>query len=108
MRSPHKNERVPKDFPSNFPLVPEKFYKDVWNDNGGWSGFLGTEYIANNKRVYLAFDEVKRFVKVLNFKGKNEWFLFSKSVNKPHNIPSAVNSVYKSEWKGWADFLGKE
>jgi hypothetical protein len=44
----------------------------------------------------------------LNFKGKNEWFLFSKSVNKPHNIPSAVNSVYKSEWKGWADFLGKE
>jgi hypothetical protein len=35
-------------------------------------------------------------------------FCYLIAAKKPHNIPSAVNSVYKSEWKGWADFLGKE
>ena len=28
--------------------------------------------------------------------------------NFPDNIPKTPQAVYKTEWKGWPDFLGKK
>jgi superfamily II DNA or RNA helicase len=95
-------------FPTNFPLNPEKYYKNIWTDKGGWGGFLGTGYVANNLRVYCSFTEAKKLVEKLNIKSKNHWFEFVQKKEFPSNIPSSPSNVYKSEWKGWADFLGKE
>ncbi|MEY4126766.1 MAG: hypothetical protein RL737_955, partial [Bacteroidota bacterium] len=38
-----------------------------------------------------------------------EWMKYRKSSEKPNNIPSNPNRVYKDKgWNGYADFLGKE
>lgn len=45
----------------------------------------------------------------MNIKTQKEWFNFAKSGGeKPENIPYKPHNAYKSEWKNWADFLGKE
>jgi hypothetical protein len=46
-------------------------------------------------------------VKLFKIKNLKEWHKFSKS-ERPNFIPSNPQKFYKSEWKGWADFLGKE
>ena len=40
-------------------------------------------------------------------KTTNDWKKYSKN-KRPLNIPSNPDKKYKGEWKGWADFLGKE
>jgi hypothetical protein len=40
-------------------------------------------------------------------KSQKEWKEFAKGKLKQENIPYKVERTYKSEWKGWADFLGK-
>ena len=45
-----------------------------------------------------------------NTKAKGDAFehlTYSKS-KRPLNIPSNPQRIYIKEWKGWADFLGKE
>ena len=99
------NYKKSNSLPNNIPRSPDVVYKELgWINWGDFLGYHPMEKIG----LRLSFTEAKEFVKVLNLKGKNEWFIYSKSGNKPQNIPSAVNTVYKSEWKGWADFLGKE
>lgn len=46
--------------------------------------------------------------KNINAKSQKEWFNSVKGGNKPNDIPYKPNRRYKEEWKGWADFLGKE
>jgi len=41
-------------------------------------------------------------------KSQKEWIDFCKSGKRPSVIPAAPNQKYKDQWKGWADFLGKE
>ena len=90
------------------PKTPSQVYK-----NKGWSGFgdwLGT----GNKKVglinYLSFEDSKKIIKDLNIIPKTEkgWRRICKEGKRPSNIPYSVSVFYKSEWKGWADFLGKE
>jgi hypothetical protein len=94
--------------PKNFPLNPEKYFKEIWSKKGGWGGFLGTGYIANIKREYYDFETAKKTVKTLNIISKTKWFEFTKTDDFPIQLPISPNIVYKSKWKGWADFLGKE
>ena len=94
--------------PKNFPLNPEKYFKEIWSKKGGWGGFLGTGYIANIKREYYDFETAKKTVKTLNILSKTKWFEFTKTDDFPIQLPISPNNVYKSEWKDWADFLGKD
>jgi hypothetical protein len=94
--------------PKNFPLNPEKYFKEIWSKKGGWGGFLGTGYIVNIKREYYDFETAKKTVKTLNIISKTKWFEFTKTDDFPIQLPISPNIVYKSKWKGWADFLGKE
>jgi len=88
-----------------FPTAPHITYKDK-----GWKGgghLLGTGTISTHNRVYLSFEEAKKFVHKLNLKTQKEWQEYCKSGNKPSNIPSSPKQVYKNKgWDGFGDWLG--
>jgi hypothetical protein len=89
--------------PLKIPSAPDKKYKNEWK---GWGDFLGSGVIANSKRNYFSFLEAKKFIRGLNLKSENQWYEYW-SKNSPL-IPRNPQQKYKSEWRGWADFLGKE
>jgi hypothetical protein len=88
-----KSSNKPVDIPTN----PNVVYKE-WLDLDDW---LGLEKIE-----YRSFSEAKEFVKKLNLNSQTYWYQYSKSGNKPDNIPNSPHSIYKKEWKSWGDFLG--
>jgi len=58
------------------------------------------------KKEFRSFEDARKFVSSLNLKSQNQWRDYSKSGNKPKDIPSNPNQNYKNEWKSWGDFLG--
>jgi superfamily II DNA or RNA helicase len=91
--------------PINIPKKPEIIYKDKgWISLGDW---LGTGRIAARFRSYREFNKAKKFVHLLNLKSGTEWKNYSKSGNKPEDIPSAPQVVYKNKgWISMGDWLG--
>ena len=45
-------------------------------------------------------------VQALKLSGKEQWGKYSKSGNKPSEIPNRPDKVYKQHWKGFGDWLG--
>ena len=95
-----------KEKPSNIPSNPNHNYKNSgWTSMGDW---LGINSISNRNKEFLPYNEAKKIVYSIGLKTVKEWLAFCKTDKKPYVIPSNPNVYYKSEWKGWADFLGKE
>ena len=94
-----KSGKKPHDIPSG----PNRIYKNNWK---GWGDWLGTGYVASYKRSYRSFEDAKQFVKSLGLKSEREWKTYSRSIEKPDNIPNSPAHVYKTEWKGIGDWLG--
>ena len=89
------------DFPYfRIPKAPNVVYK-----NKGWIGF--SNFFGKNSIEKYDYSRSKEYVKLFKIKNLKEWHKFSKS-ERPNFIPSNPQKFYKSEWKGWADFLGKE
>ena len=59
------------------------------------------------KDKYASFKKCKDWALKNNIRTKAEW---KKAKNRPQGFPKNPDyaSVYKNEWKGWADFLGKK
>ena len=56
---------------------------------------------------YLSYVEANEFVKNLNLKSQADWKLFKNSKDKPINIPSNPDEIYKNNgWKGFTHWLG--
>ncbi len=91
--------------PDNIPADPRKIYKTTgWISMGDW---LGTGKVAPQDMVYRSFSEAEKFVHVLKLKNEAEWQVFCKGGNKPPDIPSRPNQVYKDNgWVSWGDWLG--
>lgn len=90
--------------PRDIPATPDKAYK-----NKGWLGYgdwLGTGTIAPQNLQFRSYEATKQFFREKGISTRSEWARFRKSGNKPKDIPAAVERVYKSEWRGWPDFLG--
>jgi hypothetical protein len=93
-----------KDKPDNIPANPPEVYNDQW---ASWGDWFGTERVANQNKEFLSFKKVQEFAQKLNFKNREEWEEYSKSGDKPDNIPANPGLAYKNNgWKGWGDFLG--
>ncbi len=89
------------DFSSfRIPKAPDVVYK-----NKGWIGF--SNFFGKNSIEKYDYFRSKEYVKLFKIKNLKEWHKYSKS-ERPDFIPSNPQKFYKSEWKGWADFLGKE
>lgn len=96
--------------PDDIPKRPNTAYKNEWEKNGGWGGWLGTGKIANQIVTYLPFEEAREFARSLNLKSNSEWGLFAKSDKRPKDIPASPSKTakYKKYWKDWGDWLGYE
>ena len=98
VRNNHKKRILYKGIPRR----PDSFYFKEWI---GWEDYLGNKLErSGSKKVYLKFKDVKKFVYSKNIKSKNEWY----KIKLPNKIPRSIPRIYKNEWKGWPDFLGKK
>ncbi|WP_396145691.1 DEAD/DEAH box helicase family protein [Flavobacterium sp.] len=60
-----------------------------------------------SKFNWMGFEEAKKFVRTLNIKSSNEWYLYCTSGNKPKNIPSNPNVIYLNlGWKSFGNWFG--
>lgn len=60
-----------------------------------------------SKFNWMEFEEARKFVRTLNIKSSNGWYLFCKSGNKPKNIPSNPNIIYLNlGWKSFGNWFG--
>ena len=86
------------------PANPPEVYSKDWISWGDW---FGTERVANREKIFLSFNEVRIFAHTLNFKNRGEWEKYSKSKDKPDNIPANPGLQYKNKgWISWGNFLG--
>jgi hypothetical protein len=85
--------------PDDIPNKPGQHYK-----NKGWKG-LGDFTASGNKASqdieFRLFQEARKFVQSLGLKGDKEWREYCKSGNKPDDIPSSPERVYKNQ--GYVD-----
>ena len=94
------------DKPNNIPASPSKVYSDKgWN---GWPDFLDSRGRWREKKKVRSFDDAKNFALKMNIKSAKEWFTLFKERKIPNDLPSKPQIRYKDNWKGWADFLGKD
>jgi hypothetical protein len=82
----------------SIPYNPYKIYQDEWVS---WGDFLGNGKIQDNKRVFLSFDEAKKWAKSLNLKIIKEWRNLDLE-KLPLDIPKKPEKTYKN--KGWVDY----
>ena len=92
--------------PKNIHSKPERFYKNTseWKSWGEW---LGTYKIYDGYLTYMNFEDAKRYVHSLKLKSySKDWKKFCET-NKPIDIPTTPDRVYKGKgWVSWGDFLG--
>ena len=90
--------------PSFIPGSPSQIYQ-----NDGWvnlSDWLGSENKSTSEKKFLSYEDAKKWAIKNNIKSGNDWLVRG---SRFHNfLPSTPYRTYKDQWKGWADFLGKE
>ena len=89
--------------PQTIPHEPHNVYKYT-----GWSGlsdWLGTGTIANQKKTKLPYVQAKAYVQAIGIKTWLEYMNWSKSGERPTNIPAAPDKAYQ-EFESWGEFLG--
>ena len=91
--------------PDDIPNWPNQTYKNKgWVSWGDW---LGTGRISDHKKIFRDFNLSKKFVKKLNLKNTTQQNAYCKSGNKPDDIPTNPQKIYKNNgWVDFADFLG--
>jgi len=116
-------EPLPNDIPKKPHTVKQykcknnkKVIGKCWTN---WKDWLGTDFVATNKREYWTFTKAKKFVRTLNLWDCNqsrpnlhtEWIKYcegkiSGKPPKPNEIPKQPFKVYTNEWNGWPDWVG--
>jgi superfamily II DNA or RNA helicase len=91
--------------PNNMPACPDRIYK-----NKGWIGYgdwLGTGFLATRVRKFRAFSLARKFARSLQLNSSKDWRVFAVSHERPDDIPSNPEKIYKDKgWVGYADWLG--
>ncbi|MCZ0931876.1 MAG: hypothetical protein OXJ52_01820 [Oligoflexia bacterium] len=85
----------------NFPSAPWRTYKIKWK---GWGQFLGTG--RARIKTFMSYKKARQFIikqGITTFMQFQKW---RKSGKRPHNFPYEPLKTYKTEWKGWGQFLG--
>ena len=89
--------------PKTIPHEPENIYKYTgWSGLGDW---LGTGNIQNQKKPKLPYEQAKAYVRAIGIKTWQEYVNWSKSGERPVNIPAAPDKAYY-EFDSWGEFLG--
>ena len=97
------------NIPVNIPLNPYGVYNRT-NEWMGWTDFFGRSNMyrppRSTKGNYMNFEDAKKWIKKNGIKTSREYTNFK----RPDNLPRSPHKVlqWKNQWKGWADFLGKD
>lgn len=80
------------------------YYEEFIN----WGDFLGTNTIASKDmgEIFLDFEHAREFVHKLYLKHTDDWQDYVTSGNKPYNIPSCPQKVYKDKFINFEDWMG--
>ena len=89
--------------PSDIPTGPSSAYKDEWK---GWGDWLGTGSIYTGDMKFLPFNEAREIVRSQGFSTKEQYLEWTRSKQKPPNIPSSPARTYGELYSGWGDWLG--
>ena len=85
--------------PSDIPSLPSSVYR-----NGGWiswSDWLGSERVA-----WRTFTDGRALARGLELKTQREWYAWSKSGQRPSDIPGNPHKTYCDDgWISWPDWL---
>jgi hypothetical protein len=94
-----KSGQRPSDIPSN----PEKAYRD-----DGWISW--PDWLGNGKQYdMLPFAAGRAYARKLKLRSNKEWQAWSKSGQRPSDIPSSPQKTYRDDgWISWPDWLGFE
>jgi hypothetical protein len=92
--------------PPDIPSAPDKAYRDDgWISWPDWLGSEGRR--MNTKKEVLPFTVGRAYARGLGLKGKKEWREWSKSGQRPSNIPSLPSRTYRDDgWISYPDWLG--
>ena len=91
------NRRYNED--PRLPSSPHHVYEDVWKQNGGWPGFLGT-------LPYATWEEASAATQALGIRTGPDYL---ECYKQDRRLPSEPYEVYSGVWKqngGWPGFLG--
>jgi len=91
--------------PHYIPSNPQRRFKDVWKERGGWGGFLGTNRKSDNEKVYPPYQDVKKCVQKYDIKSMREYYELWDKGEFP-NFPKSIRNTYKDEHVDVAEFLG--
>eukprot|EP00947_MAST-08B_sp_MAST-8B-sp1_P003069 g3069.t1 len=93
--------------PSNVPGNPGEAYKGKgWVSYPDWMGYQYTKGDETRKEV-LPFQDARETVRRLGLTSEKEWKEWSKSGQRPSNVPSTPDRVYKGKgWVSWPDWMG--
>ena len=58
------------------------------------------------KANWMPFCEARAYMHTLKLQSQAIWNKYKKNKLIPFDIPTNPSETYKSEWKGWGDFLG--
>jgi len=102
-------EKKPK--PDTIFTDPARTYENKgWKSMGDW---LGTNTISNSYKVYINFQDARKFTRSLNLNSQAEWVKYCKGLipgkkPKPENIPGDPAGHYSKtkQWAGFGDWLG--
>jgi len=81
----------------NLPSNPNTYYADKW---------ISWHDVINNVGKYFTFDELKKLLKERNIKTPGEYQRIRVNNAFELKMPWRPSTYYRSEWKGWNDFLG--
>eukprot|EP00947_MAST-08B_sp_MAST-8B-sp1_P004681 g4681.t1 len=93
--------------PSNVPSGPYRVYKGKgWVSWPDWMGYMPKDMKAIGEQM-LPFEKAREVVRALRLTGNKEWQEWSKSGQRPSNVPSRPDLVYKGKgWASWPDWMG--
>jgi hypothetical protein len=86
--------------PSDIPSAPDKTYRD-----DGWVSW--PDWLGNERVAWKSFTEGRALVRGLELKSLKEWWAWSKSEQRPSDIPGRPDVTYRDDgWVSWPDWLG--
>lgn len=95
--------------PTNIPVSPRLVFSEEWIS---WQDYLGHEkkHVVGKRRpskdvIFMSYDQAKAYISKFNLKTVNAFKLWASSDKRPQSFPSNPDLFYKTEWKGFPEFL---
>jgi superfamily II DNA or RNA helicase len=90
--------------PADIPTYPWQIYKQEFKRNGGYGGWLGTNFVATNNRAYRRYEDAIKFVHSLKLKSQTEWIEYCEGSRpdlpaKPNDIPRNASAIYDATFQ---------